>query len=139
MTEKPIKRLLILDDNQIEQKLYRITAERSGVVDEILSFQYAEDVLDYLSAAEDLPVDCILLDINMPRMTGHQFLETAHERFGPGFARIVYVMLTTSVEPDVQRRAEAFPVVRRFIRKPLHKDDLKEIAAILISEAGPAL
>jgi CheY-like chemotaxis protein len=72
----------------------------------------------------------IFLDINMPRMNGFEFLEAATERLGPEFAKIVVVMLTTSLIEKDRERAATFPVVRRFINKPLTVEHLQDVAQL---------
>ena len=128
--------LVLIDDNEVDQLIYRRIARRSGIVGEILSFVYAEDALDYLAKPGRAPVDAILLDVNMPRMSGFEFLEAATERFGEGFARIVVVMLTTSLDPRDMDRAKGFEIVRDYLTKPLDEQDLRRLAAML-DDMGP--
>ena len=126
-----INHLLIIDDNHMEQRLYRTMIQRAGTVGKVTSFYYAQEGLDFLLAQPDPPVDCIILDINMPRMTGFEFLEAATASLGPGFVEIVVVMLTTSLDIADRRRAESFPVVRGFFSKPLQMQHLEQISEML--------
>ncbi|MEM7506588.1 MAG: response regulator [Pseudomonadota bacterium] len=136
MTETPpITRLLIIDDSKIEQKLYRLIVERTGLVGEVISFYYAEEALDYLSSDPRPEVDCIALDINMPRMTGFEFLDAATERLGADFVKLVVVMLTTSLDPEDRRRASRHAVVREFFNKPLSRGHLERMIELLNPES----
>ncbi len=67
----------------------------------------------------------------MPRMNGFEFLEAAAERFGPQFAKVVVIMLTTSLNPGDRQRAEAFEVVREFLNKPLTVEDVIEVGRLV--------
>jgi CheY-like chemotaxis protein len=111
--------------------MYQRIIKRSGLVGDVLPFIYAEDALAYLKSPDSKPIDVIFLDINMPRMNGFEFLSAATEALGAGFARMVVVMLTTSLEKSDRVRANDYPVVRRFINKPLTVDHLSDVADLL--------
>lgn len=130
MTNK-IKLAMLIDDEMIDQKQYQRALQRSGLVDEIMTFTYAEDALAYLADNPDVEVDVILLDINMPRMNGFEFLSAATDQLGSGFAKIVVAMLTTSLDPEDRRRACEFEVVKEFMNKPLTFDQIEHITQLL--------
>lgn len=127
----PIQTAMLIDDERFDQKMYQRIINRSGMVGEILPFIYADEALVYLKSPDCKPIDVIFLDINMPRMNGFEFLSAATAALGAGFARMVVVMLTTSLEQSDRVRASAFPVVRRFISKPLTVDHLNDVADLL--------
>ena len=126
-----IKRLLLIDDADIDQRLYLRMIKRSKLVEEVHSFYYADEALDFLRQNRSLEVDVIFLDINMPRMNGFEFLEAANAEFGDAFASVVIVMLTTSLNPLDRERAEEFSVVRDFVNKPLTIEMVKHAAELL--------
>lgn len=129
--EKPIKTAMIIDDEVFDQKIYRRTIERSGLVEELLSFYAADHAIEHLSIHHDLIVDAIFLDINMPRMTGFEFLDQAVARFGPKFAKVCIVMLTTSLDPKDMARAREFDVVKDFLNKPLSMEHVRHVAELV--------
>ena len=135
MTDK-IKRLVLIDDADIDQRLYRRMIERSGLVEEITSFYYADEALEYLRSNRSDKIDLIFLDINMPRMNGFEFLEAANAELGDAFAHVVIVMLTTSLNPADRDRAESFEVVRDFVNKPLTIDHLRHSAELVREVRG---
>ncbi len=130
--------LMMIDDSEIDQRLFKRLIGRSGLVRETIGFTMAEEALDHLARTDRKAVDAILLDINMPRMNGFEFLEAAKARFGDNFARVVVVMLTTSLaEQDVQRAA-ATGVVTDYFNKPLTLHHLEHLCAILGGTQTPA-
>lgn len=126
-----IKNVMLIDDEEIDQKQYRRVLKRSGLVENIVSFSYADKALEYLKANPEQTFDVILLDINMPRMNGFEFLERVTQELGPAFAHAVIIMLTTSLNPGDRERALQFDVVRDFINKPLEVEDVARAVAVL--------
>jgi CheY-like chemotaxis protein len=126
-----IRTAMLIDDESFDQKLYQRVLQRSGLVEEALSFLYADEALAYLASPGHRKIDVIFLDIHMPRMNGFEFLEAATETLGQKFASVVVVMLTTSLERRDRDRAATYPVVRRFINKPLIVEQVADVAALL--------
>lgn len=122
--DAPIGTLLSIDDSRVDQILTRRILERTGAVRDLIQFQDPEQALEFLARPDRPEIDLILLDVNMPRMNGFEFLEAATARFGPTFARCVVVMLTTSLDPADRSRADRFDVVRAYLTKPLEDGDV---------------
>ena len=127
-----IGHLALIDDDEIDQILHRRIIERSGIVDQLHSFRLASDALDYLG--DGGPIDLILLDIRMPGMSGFEFLDAATKRLGAAFAPIVMI-LSTSMDPTDRQRADANPLIRGYLEKPLADDTLAMLGS-LVAEPG---
>ncbi len=125
----------MIDDDSIDHKLCRRLVERSGLVEDFVGFLSAEEALEHLRDETQQPVDVILLDVNMPRMSGFDFLEAATSQLGAEFAQIVVVMLTTSLDPKDEERARSFSIVRDFCHKPLLIQHLERIHAMVCASA----
>lgn len=123
--------LVLVDDNQIDHMIYRRIAERSKLVRDIRSFYYAEEALDFLRQPDRPEVDVVLLDINMPRMNGFDFLQSATEELGESFAKLVVVMLTTSLDAADQTRAAGYQAVKGYFNKPLTVEHIQELVELL--------
>lgn len=128
MNETKIQSVMLIDDEEIDRKSYERILKKSGIVGDVMSYGYADEALEYLANQAELPVDAILLDINMPRMDGFEFLDAATHRLGEDFAKVIVVMLTTSINPKDQARAENNPLVKDFLNKPLTVDDVFKVA-----------
>ncbi|MFK8082951.1 MAG: response regulator [Granulosicoccus sp.] len=128
---KPIKLAMLIDDSDIDQRLYKRVLEKSGLVETVSCFTYADKALDYLLENPQLEVSVIFLDINMPRMNGFEFLEAASDLLSHDVANAVVVMLTTSLNPDDEERARGFEVVKEFVTKPLSFEDVQSVADLL--------
>lgn len=130
-TEKMIKTAMTIDDDDGDQMLYNRIMKRSGLIENILAFQMAEDALDYLKSESGNPIDVIFLDINMPRMNGFEFLERATAELGPEFAKCVVIMLTTSLNPEDEAQARKFYVVKEYLNKPLKLEHISMVASLM--------
>ena len=126
-----LKNVLLIDDERIDQMMYRRVMDRSGLVGDVIGFQYADEALEYLKRTDRARIDVIFLDINMPRMNGFEFLQRATEELGAGFATAVVIMLTTSLDPSDVSRAKAHAVVKAFINKPLTVEHVHYVASLV--------
>jgi len=129
-TDPLIGTIMLIDDNKIDQMLYQRIISRSGLVNKITSFLLATDALDYLLSDGAVQPDLILLDINMPRMNGFEFLEAVQTHFGQDFAPVV-VMLTTSLDPKDEARVKQIGLVRDYLIKPLTEAQLETLIALV--------
>lgn len=127
--------LMMADDDPDDREFVREAFRCSGFEGE---FRYAEDgeaLVDYLHRSKSSPrnseyriPDLILLDLNMPRIDGHEALKLikSDERL----RRIPVVVLSTSEsESDVRRTYDEG--VNSFITKPAGFEALVEMAASL--------
>lgn len=124
--------VMIIDDEDIDQKQYHRLLTRSGRTEKIIQFSYADEALEWLKENGETPVDVIFLDINMPRMNGFEFLEALEHEPRTVKPRII-LMLTTSLAPKDQERASTHPLVRGFFSKPLTSNHLEDASRLLFA------
>ena len=124
----PLGRVMMIDDDAVDQMLYARVIHRHATVIEAIPHSDPAVALEALCAADARPVDLILLDINMPRMTGFELLEAATRRLGETLGGSRVAMLTTSLDPRDRERALAHPAVISFLNKPLRPEDLPRLA-----------
>lgn len=124
-----LKRLLCVDDSEADQFLNQYRIRKANPDVEIREAYDGEEALTLLREPGYVP-DLILLDINMPRMNGFEFLEAYAAEF-PGDRASVVVMLTSSLLEQDRLRAEAYEVVRGFLYKPLKNSWAEDLQAAL--------
>lgn len=124
----PGARIMLIDDEKMDQMMYRRVLNRSGYATAVDSFATALDALDYLRDPANTRPDIIFLDINMPRMDGFQFLDAAISEFGADFTKAIVIMLTTSLNRADKERAAQYEVVKEFVNKPLSSSLLKRLS-----------
>ena len=124
-------KVLIIDDDDVSNFIYRKVIENCNFAKKIEDFQRAQQALQYLidnlENFEDFP-DLIFLDINMPIMNGWEFLEEYITRVWPQLPkRSVLCMLSSSVYKEDIGRAESYEQIDEYISKPLTKDHIRMI------------
>ena len=127
--KSPITSLMLVDDNEFDQMMYKRLVDRSGLVEKLTQFVAPQEALDHLfEASNDMP-SLVLLDINMPKIDGFEFLESVTSELGERMCPVI-IMLTTSLDPRDEERARQHKVVRDFHNKPMTGELLKHLASM---------
>jgi CheY-like chemotaxis protein len=97
--------LLLVEDDQVDSMTIKRALEEVEIDNRLDTVSNGEEALAYLLSAEyELPA-LILLDLNMPRMNGMEFLRTVKRH--AGLKQIPVVVLTTSrAEQDISASFE---------------------------------
>ncbi|MCF8495714.1 MAG: response regulator [Alphaproteobacteria bacterium] len=128
-------KVLLVEDNEGDIELTKIAFKKAGVACEMAVAHNGEEAVDYLLGkgkfqSVSARPDFILLDLNMPRMGGKEFLEVV--KHDQGLKTIPVIMLTSSKAP-----AEIMECYRRhanfYILKPSGLEALIEMAKRLES------
>lgn len=129
-TKDSLSTVLLVEDDKVTNLLHTRMIDRSGLVDHVDIATDGMAALEYLKVrtlkGAPLP-EVILLDINMPRMDGFEFLqEYVKLDTDAQTVKPMIIMLSTSVLRADEERAEADPNVFRYISKPIHAEDIGE-------------
>lgn len=135
MMSKKFDCILLVDDDSVTNELHQIIIRKADAAERVSAVTSGLDAIRYLTRTDqfkDDPTVCappqlILLDINMPAMNGFEFLAEYKKLEVRDQADIVVVMLTTSLNPDDEVRAQDFEQVRGFMHKPLTKEMLHKL------------
>jgi CheY-like chemotaxis protein len=129
---------LLVDDDSTTNYLNRKLLERMEVAEQVMVAQNGQEALQVLvEQCTDASPSCpalILLDINMPRMNGFEFLSAYEQLPLPQRGAIVIVMLTTSLHTQDLERLQQFPVAG-FLSKPLSKDKVEQVLQMHFGQA----
>lgn len=123
-------RFIVIDDDPINNLVCEINIARFNSLAEIKIFSEPEIALlaieeMYRHTLQNIPA-VLFLDINMPTMTGWEFLEE-YQKFSPQVHnQITIYMLSSSMETVDKEKAEKNPFVKGFFSKPLSLDALKQ-------------
>lgn len=130
---KKINCILLIDDNPADNEYHKIIIAEANICSHVQVAVDGRKALDYIiksgepNQSEAFPKpDLIYLDINMPGMNGFEFLEEYDKLEERLKAKVVIIMLTTSLNPDDKERANMTKEVNEFQNKPLTVEILHE-------------
>lgn len=116
--------ILLIEDNDIDVELVKRVTQRLGLELPIIRAHNGLEALEILDrSSSDLLTKpyIILLDINMPLMSGFELLEHL-SRFGPDVEMPIYILSTSDAKSD-RTKAESYSV-DGYLIKPLSKTSL---------------
>ena len=118
---------MLVDDDEDDNFFHEREIIDSHMAKTVVVKDSGKKALDYLRAKTNPLSDLIFLDINMPGMTGWEFLNeyTLLEEELKG--RAVIVMLSTSANPKDIEKAKNWEFVSDYITKPLTKERLEGV------------
>lgn len=111
-------KILLVDDDPIFLTLAELAIKKERDSIEIFKAMNGEEAINFLKSQS---VDIIFLDLNMPVMNGWEFLDALPQVNNKG--NHIFV-LTSSIDPSDQRKADENPFVTSMLEKPLDKEKI---------------
>ncbi|MEP7106856.1 MAG: response regulator [Ferruginibacter sp.] len=126
MNEK-LNCIMVIDDDEPTNFISTMLIEEANCTRHLQIVESGKKAMDYLENVKScgnekncfIQPDLIFLDINMPRMNGWEFLDEYKKLKNSRLAKMVIIMLTTSLNPDDELKADNIPEVAGFEKKPL--------------------
>ncbi|MCM4162676.1 MULTISPECIES: response regulator [unclassified Arenibacter] len=122
------KLFILVDDDPLSNLLLKKVIEKNLEGAEVKDFNIPEIALDYIETdLEHHPFEekiTLFLDINMPTLTGWEFLEKFETFKKPIKNQFNIYILSSSIDPADIQCAQLNPLVLDFIEKPINKDFL---------------
>jgi len=116
-----MNRILLIDDDAIFLKIAKLAISRklSGVVEVHTAINLTE-----IEQKMEEDYDIILIDLNMPEITGWQVIDRYKEKLkSPSCTAII---CSSSIDPrDLSKAAEMNDVIEKMISKPIDVDLIK--------------
>lgn len=125
--KKKLSCILLIDDNPDDNRFHQIIIKKMGITDSIQIVQNGLEAIEFLKKDSEVIPELIFLDINMPKMNGWEFLGAYKDLNIKQKAKALIVMLTTSTNPDDEKKAKEIQEVMDFQPKPLSVESLTTI------------
>ncbi len=130
-----ISHVCLIDDDHIFVYGAKRLMQEIDFYEDLSVFSNGQEALDHLQKAVNtgtpLP-SLIFLDLNMPVMTGWEFLEELLHLPGIAYDGISIYINSSSVDPRDLERIHAYPMVKNYILKPMTKEDLRGVCDELL-------
>lgn len=125
------KKVLVVEDSPLVQKVLQATLQAYSADD--IEVHIAGDGVEGLSKLNENPdTDLILLDVNMPRMSGLEFLAKVREESAFDAIKVV-LQSTEDHQDDVRRGMEAG--ANGYLSKPFTAPDLHALLDEMFARA----
>jgi CheY-like chemotaxis protein len=121
-------RILLIDDDEDDQELFTAAIRQVAASVECFVTESAQAALRMLESRE-VNVDLIFLDLNMPVMSGQEFLAEKNRR--AALSDIPVVILSTSSSTDMIEKTSSMRI-KKFVTKPNSFTELKSILSQIL-------
>ncbi|QNF31998.1 response regulator [Adhaeribacter swui] len=122
------RKTFLVDDDAISALLTKHLLKMHQFTGEIITFHQPEDALNSIidSITNELPA-LLLLDLNMPFLSGWQFLDALAPYQQTLITACKIYILTSSLEYADELKSKEYPLVTGFIQKPIRSEDIQNI------------
>jgi len=122
---KKLYNILLVDDSKTTMYYNR---KIIGYFNDVKSIHEVYDGLEALNflKKENVPIDIILLDLNMPVMDGFEFLNEYKKLYSESKIKIA-ILTTSNWNTDKKKIALNKHLISGYIEKPLKKESLIEL------------
>lgn len=118
---------LLIDDSPIDLLVQEKVVHTIFKQAEIFKAQTAQEALQWLNDNCDAFPQIIFLDINMPIMSGFDFLEEFKNQFSAQTSSTRIFIVSSSLDPVDLNKAEKEELVKGYLTKPLKLEEVKNL------------
>ena len=130
--------ILFIDDDPITLMLCKMVISKSLFSKEIVTAKNGEEALQYFNTLKQANTNAhlskpqlIFLDLNMPVMSGWEFLDSFSTPEYSEFNNTKVIILSSTIDPEDLEKSNKYPMVIDFLSKPISKEMLEYIKEII--------
>ena len=126
------KKIILIDDDVIVNKVNKFLIDSTGLFENIESKTAPQEALNYFEELIKIKAELpgfVLVDISMPEIDGFEFIDLLDELFEdyeieelPAFV----ILSATNFKRDYEQ-FDKTPIVKKFLSKPLDKDEFENV------------
>ena len=127
---KEMDSVCIIDDDHIFIYGVKRLMNETSFCQNLMVYQNGLDALDELKERVNRGIDLpsiIFLDLNMPMMTGWEFLDEYLQINGQDPSKSKVYIVSSSIDPKDLLKIKDYNVIQNYILKPVTTDDLENI------------
>lgn len=122
--------IIMIDDNPLDHLIVSRICDSEGTFGDMAHLQTAQELVEFLAVNEHdiarLP-DIILLDLNMPNLSGWDVLEKLKYYYQHKGKPLDVYILSSSVSPVDQKRSQQYAFVKDFFIKPMTRQKIRDL------------
>lgn len=128
-----LDKVFCIDDDPITLMLCKKAMQRVDFAHEITTLQSGEEAISFFETNSNSPENSaipnlIFLDLNMPLMSGWEFLDIYLNRgYHKIFTKTNIIVLSSTIDPKDIEKSKSYPMVVNFLSKPISKEILQEL------------
>ena len=133
-----LDKILFIDDDPITLMLCKMVISKSLFSKEIVTAKNGEEALQYFNKLKQVNSNdqstkpqLIFLDLNMPVMGGWEFLDSFSTSDYSEYNNTKVIILSSTIDPEDLEKSKKYPMVIDFLSKPISKEMLEYIKAII--------
>lgn len=119
--------ILVVDDSEADRYILKRAFGKINIIDRVFEAENGQDALDFLKSYEAQEIELgkkilplvVFLDINMPRLSGFEFLEefVKLKKSKKEYESCVFIMFSSSDNDEDKSKAMSYDFVKDFIIK----------------------
>ena len=127
--------IIIIDDDPISSKIAALSIKKGIPEEQCIIFNNPEVALkeiESLKIAQPHLNPLLLIDINMPEMTGWEFIEALNILIPESENRYLGMILSSSVDPADIDKAKSYQRIIQFLTKPFTLETTQLLREFLV-------
>ena len=136
MSHLSLPSVLVVDDSDDDRFIMKMVFKRHKITEHLFEARNGQEALDFLIREKNkselisgFPPVLILLDINMPKMNGFEFLEAFQKlrQESEVFSQVCVSMCSSSLREEDRAKSASYDCVKGFLTKPFDEKSIQDV------------